>query len=349
MSPSSSFAASYVPLGYLPQAAGVLIARLLGHSALLSIYLGRLLNLFVSLALVFFALKLVPYGRGLMFVLAMFPMAMLQMASLSPDALLISGTFFFVALALHYSQKANLDWPHGITLAVTATLLLNAKPGYAAFSLLAFLVPPSRFVARSRYAATMAATVIATVALAGLIMAGAPDSRQVNAILYGPDNHLNASAQISTLLHHPAAVAKVIETTFGVVGLSLARNAVATYAWGQLNITDTVAIIGWLAVVVVFFLRETVPIKPWQRLVLLGTSLIVTAVITVGFFVAGTPVGSPTVLGIQGRYFLPCALAGMLGIFGFPYRRRWLVVLVLLVATTLLIASSIRTLLVYYY
>jgi hypothetical protein len=349
MAPSSSFAASYAPLGYLPQAIGISIARLLGHSPLLSIYLGRLVNLLVSLALVFFALRLLPYGRGLMFVLALFPMAMLQMASLSPDALLIAGTFFFVALVLHYSQKVRLDWRRGITLAVAAALLLNAKPGYAALSLLVFLVPPSRFVARSRYFVTMAATVFATVALAGLIMMSAPDSRQVNALMYGPDNHLNASAQISALVHQPTVAAKVIDTTFAMIGLSLARNAVATYAWGQLNISDTVAVIGWLALVVVFFLREPVPLRAWQRLVLVGTSLLVSAMIVVGFFVEATPAGSPTVLGIQGRYFLPCALVGMLGIFGFPYRRRWLVVLVLLAAVALLIGSSIRTLLVYYY
>lgn len=348
-SPSSSFAASYVPLGYLPQAAGISIARLLGHSPLLSIYLGRLANLLVALLLVFFALRLLPYGRGLMFVLALFPMAMLQMASLSPDALLISGTCFFVALTLHYAQKGCLDWSHGIALAVTATLLLNAKPGYAALSLMVFLIPPSQFATRSRYVVSALATVVTTVALAGLIMLSAPDPRQVNAMLYGANNHIDAAAQTATLVHHPMEVLKVVETTVGAVGISLGRNAVATYAWGQLNISDTIAVVGWLALVAVFFLREPVPIRPWQRLVLVITALIVAAVITIGFYVAGTPVGSPTVLGIQGRYYFPCALAAMLGVFGFPYRRRWLVVLLLLVAVALLIWSSVKTLIVYYY
>jgi len=348
-SPSSSFAASYFPLGYLPQAAGISLTRLLGHSPLLSIYLGRLANLLVAVTLVAFALTLLPYGRALMFVIALFPMTMLQMASLSADALLISGTFFFVALTLHYAQKACLHWLHGIVLALSAALLLNAKPGYAALSLLVFVIPSSRFATRSRYVATMVATVAVTVALAGLIMLSAPDSREVIAQMLGANNKINPAAQVSNMAHHPLGLVRVIDTTLGTLGLSSARSAVGWYAWGELAISDTVALVGWLALVTVFFLREPVPIRPWQRLVLLGTSLIVAAMLTVGMYVAWTPVGGPTVLGIQGRYYYPCALTGLLGVFGFPFRRRWLVVLLMLAAVALLIGSSVKTLLVYYY
>jgi uncharacterized membrane protein len=347
--PSSSFAADYFPLGYVPQATGITLARLMGHSPLLSIYLGRLANLLVSLMLVAFALKLLPYGRAIMFVLALFPLTMLQMASLSPDALLISGTFFFVALALHYSQKLCLDWMHGIALALTAALVLNAKPGYAALSLLVFVIPPSRFASRSRYFATVAATIGVTVVLAGLIMVTAPDSSQVNAMMLGANNKIDPGAQVANIVHHPLTLVRVLDTTMGTVSLLLARNAVGDYAWGQLPVSDSVAIIGWLAVLAVLFLRERVPIRPWQRLVLIGLSLLGTVIVTVGLYVTWTPVGGPSVLGIQGRYYYPFALMGLLGVFGFPFRRRWVVVLVVALAVAFLIESSLKTLVHYYY
>lgn len=347
--PSSSFAAAYMPLAYLPQAGGVLVAMALGHSPLLSIYLGRLANLVVCVLLVFFALRLLPFGRLIMFVIALFPMTMLQMASLSADALLISGTFFFIALTLHYSQKTSLAWVQGIALAACAALLLNAKPGYAALSLLVFVIPPRLFGTRTRYLATMGATVLATVAFAALIMLSAPSSQQMNVRMLGPHNGLDAGTQVATIVHHPLAFAKVVETTFGAVGLLLAKNSVGNYAWGQLTISDTVAVIGWLALVAVFFIREPVTIRPWQRLVMIGTGLAVAATVITGMYVTWTPVGGATVLGIQGRYFYPAALAVLLGAFGFPFRRRWVVLAVVALALAALIYSSLNTLLVYYY
>ena len=79
--------ANYSPVGYLPQAAGIGIGRLFGASPLTSFYLARLANLLVAVTLLFFAIRLAPFGKQLYAFIALLPMTMFELASLSCDAL----------------------------------------------------------------------------------------------------------------------------------------------------------------------------------------------------------------------------------------------------------------------
>jgi hypothetical protein len=56
---------SYGPVGYLPQAVGVGLGRLVGAPPLTCFYLARLGNLFAAAALLFFAIRLAPFGKHL--------------------------------------------------------------------------------------------------------------------------------------------------------------------------------------------------------------------------------------------------------------------------------------------
>ena len=100
--------ASYGPVGYVPQAAGIAIGRLIGVEPLTAFYLGRLTNLLISIALAFFAIRLAPFGKPLFLLIGLLPMTMFELASLSCDALTISGAIFFTALLLWASTKEAL-------------------------------------------------------------------------------------------------------------------------------------------------------------------------------------------------------------------------------------------------
>lgn len=72
---------SYGPVGYLPQAVGVGLGRLVGAPPLTCFYLARLGNLFAALALLFFAIRLAPFGKQLFVLLALLPMTMFELAA----------------------------------------------------------------------------------------------------------------------------------------------------------------------------------------------------------------------------------------------------------------------------
>ena len=80
---------NYGPIGYAPQALGLLLGRLLGCSVLVSYYLARLFAAMTGLALGNAALRLMTCGRLLAFVVLVLPMTLFLGASTSQDALQI--------------------------------------------------------------------------------------------------------------------------------------------------------------------------------------------------------------------------------------------------------------------
>ena len=72
----ASRVASYGPIGYVPQAVGVAIGRLVGAPPLTCFYLARLANLLMAIALFFLAIRLAPFGKQLIVLLALLPMTM---------------------------------------------------------------------------------------------------------------------------------------------------------------------------------------------------------------------------------------------------------------------------------
>jgi len=155
----ASRVASYGPVGYLPQAVGIGLGRLLGASPLTCFYLARLGNLLAAVALLFFAIRLAPFGKQLFMLVGLLPMTMFELASLSCDALTISGAMFFTALLLWASKRVTLrrvdvrarGWRR-------SALLLNVKPGYWALVLLVLLIRPAQLGGRIRYVHSLPAT-----------------------------------------------------------------------------------------------------------------------------------------------------------------------------------------------
>jgi len=157
--------ASYGPLGYLPQAAGVGLGRLVGAPPLVCFYLARLGNLFASVVLLFFAIRLAPFGKQLFVLLALLPTTMFELASVSCDALTISGAMFFTSLLLWASARVTLRRIEVALVLLAAALLLNVKPGYEALVLLVLLVRPRQVGGSRRYLAFAAASTLLVVGI----------------------------------------------------------------------------------------------------------------------------------------------------------------------------------------
>ena len=91
------------PAAYAPQALGIELVRLARGSPLAAFYFARLVNLLVAIGLIFFAIRLAPVGKVMILIVALFPGVISEMASVSPDALMIAGAMFFTGLALNLS------------------------------------------------------------------------------------------------------------------------------------------------------------------------------------------------------------------------------------------------------
>jgi uncharacterized membrane protein len=346
---SSSFAASYGPVGYLPQAVGITVIRLFGGSPLVAMYLARVCNLLAAVLLTYFGLRFLPFARMAVCFVALLPMTMMEMASLSPDALLLGSCVFFSGLVIACTSKASLSRRDIGLLGFGAVVLLNAKPGYAVLSLLLLLLVPRQFTSRVAYSATVIGSIIASGLLALVFMILASNQAHVLVLMLGPDNHVNGMAQLRHVMTHPFSFARAIGATINQLGVFYLRQSVAAYAWGQLNIGDAVALVAAVGVAAVVAARERVDFPSWRRALVLAVAFLTAVGVSLGLYMGSTAVAAPAILGLQGRYFTPSVVLGFIGLAGFPFQKRWLVPAVVGVVILLLIVTNLRTILVYYY
>lgn len=347
-------AAGYAPIGYVPEAVGIEIARVLGHSPLLALYLGRLLNLVAAVVLVFFAIRVAPFGKPLLALVALLPMFVFEAASLSPDALALSGSLLLLALVLRSTTRETVPTRELILMSGVAAVLLNAKPGYAVLVLLVFMLVPRHVGGVRRYAVWVGATVAAAFGVAAVVSLVAPQmpaSHAASAWLAGVD----AGRQIEYVVRHPFEFAQVLYNTFDqqLLGNDHSRLGLGQMAYGVLGwlAIDLPTVGMWaMALAGILFLgsREAVPTTPWQRLVLSSTAVVFAIGISVAFYTVWSNVAAPVVNGLQGRYFIPVIPLAIFAVYGLRPTRERTILLILAVAVGIAAFTTVGALLRFY-
>jgi uncharacterized membrane protein len=307
--------ASYGPAGYLPQVAGIEIGRLLGAPPLTSFYLARLGNLLAAVALLFFAIRLAPFGKQLFLLLALLPMTMFEFASVSSDALTTAGAMFFISLLLWASRRETLRGRDLALVLGSSALLLNVKPGYWALLLLLLLLRPAQLGGRPRYVAFVVANVFVAVGVfLAIFMLTAVEARASAAG--------GANAQLLFILHQPLAFARILLANIRHNGIKWGMQTIGVLGWLRINLWP-----GFYLFVVaaglgfVFCMKEDVGLQRRQRALLAAAGVAVFLTMAVALYAFLEPVGSTRVF-FQGRYLAPVVLLLLLSIYGIRFAHR---------------------------
>jgi len=161
---SRSFAAfpkttSEPPLAFLPQAAGIRIARLVSASALVPLYGARLANLLVAILCTAVAISVTPIYKWVFAWLALSPLVLAEMASATGYALTYGVVFLFVAVVLRlaFGGQGMATWIPIVILLILAVATSLVIQGYLPLLLLYFVVPAARVGGRKRYWLTFTA------------------------------------------------------------------------------------------------------------------------------------------------------------------------------------------------
>jgi uncharacterized membrane protein len=338
------------PVAYVPQALGVEVARVTGFSPLGSFYLARLFNLLASIVLVFFAIRAAPFGKLMLLLVALFPVTMSEMASTSPDALMIAGAFFFTGLVLNLSERPAVKDKHMVGLLAVGALLITVKPGYFPLVGLIFLLRPGRFASAKRYAAWVGGTVALVVLVAVLAAVLVPKAAAGQAVLGPAQAGADAVAQVKHVLAHPLDFVRVLSRTFSANTIGYGYWMVGLLGWLTINVSE-VAVFVMFALIVIFMggFDDEPLVGGRRRSVLLLTWAATMVSMCVAIYAALSVVGGPTVAGIQGRYFTPMLPLLLLGLYKLRLRRRSVAVIVVLVALAFVAIVTMRAIWFHYY
>jgi uncharacterized membrane protein len=311
----------YSPVLLLPQA---LMLRYLGLSlqlpALAVYYSCRLVGLLSYLILCWLALHSIPFGKWLLAVLMVSPMALFQASSISADTISNGIGFLFLGASLGLATKGQLSWKHWWLLLVLIALLFTAKVNLLFLVLLPFLlIRPSRFRMKYGYALLIVAAILLfVVEVAGWnVVAYSHFTR----MLEGASPTDQARYILSAPLQFIAILARDILTN----GLAYLQGWVGVYGYNYWPVPSLTYVLYLMAVVAAWIIsnQEAASAGPnsliaqrWTRIVLIGLFVAGLLLTIASLYIAFTPVGSQLVAGVQGRYFTPVVPLILLGLLG---------------------------------
>lgn len=281
-------AAAYPPTGYVAQAAGVGVARLVGAGPLGLLYAARIANVLFCVAIVTLALRLMPVGRYVGLSLALLPMSLAMFASAAPDGPVIAASVLFAALA----QRAVLT-PTRWDLPIALAALLVFGVAKLAYAPLAFASAASR---RGRGAGLTAGLLICALLVVWLALApaatprvGSDVARQFHCITAKPLSYLWTLT--ATLIQQAQALSI---QGIGVLGLL----NVLLPSWGYLTAGLSIGLS-----LLADDKQQSLPgaaLTLWWGLAAAAVGAFMTAL----YLQWNTPC-APQISGAQGRYFLP--------------------------------------------
>lgn len=299
---------------FWPMAAGISIGRVLGLSTLLTLQLGRVCNLIVFVLLTWYAIRTIPYGKNLLGMLGLLPIALQQGASASYDAMLNGIVFLFIALCLRLSveeQRKKWEW---ILLIMLAVLTAIIKAGaYVPVLLLLFLLYQRHDTKEEQIRCRKK---LFLVCLAGIVLMTVLVVRYMPTLvsLVGTSSATKAMGgkdlySLSYLIKHPLNTVYLYWNTFMELGAQHMKGLMGgLLGWHDLKIHwiyTIILMVGTLLLVNVE--NDHYRGTKKQRIIMVLASSISIAIIMMSMLLGCTPFGKTHIISIQGRYYLPLA------------------------------------------
>ena len=311
----------------------------LHYPILILYYLLRLSYVLIYSLLIFFTIKIIPFGKWVVGTLSIAPMCLIQAAAVSADSTIFGVSFLFLA----WIVKLASDAKEGLTkkeLIITCLLIIalgTLKPNAIFLLPLLIIVPFQRFTKNKTWLLILISAVVSiAISLSwSLLVPSYLDSKDSSGI--------DAMAQISTFFTSPQIFLKNLWTMLTNSLPIYYQQAVGVAGYGYYNLPK---IIYWLfpfsLLLAIFSEQADVNLTIKQRVLFGLIGLFNFLMIFVVFFIVVTPVGSTKIEGIQGRYFetiIPLLIIPFL--FRPKINLHKMIIGTVLVASSLIFATSL--------
>jgi hypothetical protein len=295
----------YSPVAYAPYILAAAIGRVLSLDLPELLFLMRFLGLIVFTAVAAYAIAVAPALKWAFVLVAMLPVSLYNRVVLSADGAALSYALVITALCFRTVWKPSAErvWERSLWM----TLCILAKQPQIAFVLLELMAGRLRELPR-RWG-TLAIVVLPGVILSPLWVVGVSADVAAWRVREGhnyPAEQFDPLWKLSYMWEHPFHFPLAAWTALSEWGAPLWPELIGILAWQDVRLRP------WTYIVLTVLLL----LAPLQKLPLDGATRTRVAVVTglavlsyivlvyLIFFLTYTPVDSPHVLGVQGRYFV---------------------------------------------
>lgn len=298
--------------GYIPQAMGIALAKLLDLNVIWMLWLGRIFNLITYALLISYSVKKSPIFKIPIIAMACVPLAIFQASSISIDSMIgglgiLAFSYFFY---MYKSEDNSLGKKEIVTFGVISLLLGLCKLPFLAVSFLILFVPKSKFKDNNYWIQIILMMII--ISIIGLIWAKYSEPNLMHSWRkdYSIRNNVNSKMQMQYLLDNPeqlfVSITNTIPNSFsqlfnGDFIFRFQNQVIGSYVPSEFLATIIPFYIGaiWL------FYPNDVKINRRSRIGSLIISIIIYVAICFIILLTWMPVGNIYISGVNTRYFLP--------------------------------------------
>lgn len=310
---------------YIAPSIGITIGKFLHLGAYPMFYLGRIFNLLLTAVMLYFAIKLIPFGKVMVFVISFLPMTMHLVGSYSYDGLTIGSVTLFISYVLYLKyEKQKLEVKDCAVLTGLPMLFLSAKSfGYMPVLLLLILLPWKKTYKENK---KMTITFAITASILFLYISGAFSLIQSFLAPAAVSNSAADTVSSEIITHSYADVLRspikyvimVLGTLYRNIGAYILDMVGSSLCWFTFPVKKMFVCLYLLLMLFVGLnYEENKVMKPLDRAVIGFTGIITTGVVVLSMAIAYTPASMNTIIGIQGRYFIPIIMLLFLAIYNF--------------------------------
>ena len=296
--------ALYSPISYIFQSAGIAVGDLF-HNTYAMVLLGRIFNAVGCTLILYYAIKYIPYGKGILVFFSLTPMAIQERASLSVDAITYCIVIALLSFCLYMrNNKVKMTGKLYALLYIILIILSSCKVVYFAAAVLCMVIPWECFGSKKRSTLhkILSMTVTGCLALGWLAIAGK--------YLENTRGGQSTQEKIHFILSSPGRYIYIMNKTIWENGEDFLYQMIGSKL-GSLNIViNSLLILALLACLMKVYFYEKSHSKSgdfWAKFVLLGGSLGTVLLIFTSLYIQWTSYEASTysIEGLQGRYFLP--------------------------------------------
>ncbi|OUP58973.1 hypothetical protein B5F14_07755 [Faecalitalea cylindroides] len=304
-----SGAGGYNFILYIFPAIGINLGKILHLSLYGCYYLGRMSNLIVYILFGYYSIKVTPKLKWMIFVFMFNPMLIHLGASYSSDCMINGLCIFSVAymIKLYYTDEkiTNKD-----ILIVIALIFLVAVAKYAflpIFGIYFLILPKVIKIQRKQWLFLILCIIGGFLFLVLHFMLSSNTETLPSQASYLIESNVNGGRQAEILLTNPISILAMLKNTFlKNIGFYLASFAGQL---GWLNIdTSNFSLCLFFILLLISICFDKTDFSILNRIWFVILALLLASIIVLGLYLYWTPVGAPTAMGVQGRYFVPCVL-----------------------------------------
>jgi len=298
---------------YLPMSIVYKINDLLGVPLIINLYLTCFTNLLIYILLIYYAIKIIPIYKRLLFCIGIIPTELFMATRFSYDPLIVGLITLSLAIFIYEYVNKNKKLSFKNCLICILAMILGSFPKaiYIPLLLLLILLPNTKFDNNKKALKFK----IGIILIVGAIMATFVLPTVTNPSSGGDirGGNTSMSGQLSIIKNNPLGFAEVFENNAGDLFIErlIGVGTMFSFAYNG-NIKKTNLIWIFTIVFIYLFFTDRYNLKNkfdwkyrlWNLLIIFG----IISMIWLSMYLSFTPVGSLTINGVQGRYFIPILL-----------------------------------------